>query len=145
MFFLRYVSWKDKKAVATDLRKVYTSTNEEQAKAELVNFKSLWIGKYPRIGENWERNWSLLTPYLAYPPEIRKVIYTTNVIESMNRTLRKVSKNRGVFPNEEAVLKLMYLALKNAAKKWTMPIRSWGQALNQFSIMFGDRVPAEYL
>jgi putative transposase len=142
---MRYVSWKDKKAVAKDLKKVYTAANEEQAKAELAGFKEIWGAKYPSIAEGWERNWTVLTPYLAYPQEIRKVIYTTNSIESMNRTLRKVTRNRGMFPNDEAVLKLMYLALKNASRKWTMPIRNWGQAMRQFSIMFGDRVPMESL
>ena len=142
---MRYVSWKDKKAVAKDLKKVYTAANEDQARIELSGFKEIWGSKYPSIAEAWQRNWTVLTPYLAYPQEIRKVIYTTNAIESMNRTVRKVTKNRGMFPNDEAVLKLMYLAMKNASKKWTMPFRNWGQVLQQFAIMFGDRVPVESL
>jgi len=142
---LRYVNWKDRKAVAKDLKKIYTATNEEAAKKELEAFDSIWREKYPRIADIWKRNWTLITPFMAYPPEIRKVIYTTNTIESMNRSLRKVTKNRGLFPNDEAILKLLYLAMKLATKRWTMPFRNWGQVLSQFAVMFGNRIPAEYL
>jgi|SRR3989339_398323 len=142
---LRYVNWKDKKAVALNLKKIYTAANEEAAKNELEAFDNIWAKKYPRIADIWRRNWTVITPFMAYPPEIRKVIYTTNAIESMNRSLRKVTKNRGLFPNDEAILKLLYLAMKLASRKWTMPFRNWGQVLSQFAVMFEDRVPAEYL
>ena len=93
------------------------------------------------IRRSWDKHWDQLTPFFAYPPEIRKVIYTTNAIESMNSSLRKILKVRRAFPNDEAAMKLMYLALQNISKRWTMPIRDWKQALNQFAIMFEDRVP----
>ncbi|SEA84904.1 Transposase and inactivated derivatives, partial [Desulfuromusa kysingii] len=93
------------------------------------------------IGKSWRNNWERITPLFSYPPDIRKAIYTTNAIESVNMSLRKVTKNRGSFPNDESMIKLMYLALQNISKKWTMPIRNWRSALNQFSIMFEGRMP----
>jgi transposase-like protein len=93
------------------------------------------------IGKSWRANWVRVIPFLAYPAEIRRALYTTNAIESLNMTLRKIIKNRALFPNDEAVFKLLYLALRNIAKKWTMPIQNWGLAMNQFAILFGDRVP----
>ena len=137
---LRFVPWKDKKAVVADLKTIYTATNAEMAKENLKSFRTKWNEKYPTIADSWERNWEGLIPFLSYPDYIRKAIYTTNAIESLNRSLRKVSKNRGSFPNDESALKLLYLALSNISKKWTMPIRLWKQALNQFVILFPGRM-----
>ena len=137
---LRFVPWKDKKAVVADLKTIYTATNAEVAKENLNAFRTKWDEKYPTIADSWERNWEGLVPFLSYPDYIRKAIYTTNAIESLNRSLRKISKNRGSFPNDESALKLLYLALKNISKKWTMPIRLWKQALNQFVILFPGRL-----
>lgn len=139
---LRYVSWKQRKDVAADLKDIYQSPTAEQAEMELMAFEEKWDKTHPSIGQSWRRNWERITPFFAYSPEIRKVIYTTNAIESLNMSLRKVTKNRGSFPNDESMLKLLYLALNNIAKKWTMPIRDWKAALNRFSILFGDRMPA---
>jgi putative transposase len=139
---LRYVSWKQRKEVAADLKTIYHAATAEQAEMELVAFEEKWDETHPSIGQVWRRNWERITPFFAYSPEIRKVIYTTNAMESLNMSLRKVTKNRGSFPNDEAMLKLLYLALNNIAKKWTMPIRDWKAALNRFSILFGDRMPA---
>ena len=108
---------------------------------ELMAFEEKWDETHPSISQSWRRNWENITPFFAYSPEIRKVIYTTNAIESLNMSLRKVTKNRGSFPNDESMLKLLYLALNNIAKKWTLPIRDWKAALNRFSIVFGDRMP----
>lgn len=140
---LRFVPWKDKKAVAGDLKTVYTATNAEEARENLTAFRVKWNEKYPTIADSWERNWEGLIPFLSYPDYIRKAIYTTNAIESLNRSLRKVTKNRGSFPNDESALKLLYLALRNISKKWTMPIRLWKQALNQFAILFPGRLSEE--
>ena len=137
---LRFVPWKDKKAVVADLKTIYTATNAEVAKENLKAFRTKWDEKYPTIADSWERNWEGLIPFLSYPDYIRKAIYTTNAIESLNRSLRKISKNRGSFPNDESALKLLYLALRNISKKWTMPIRLWKQALNQFVILFPGRL-----
>ena len=137
---LRFVPWKDKKAVVADLKTIYTATNAEVAKESLNAFRTKWDEKYPTIASSWERNWEGLVPFLSYPDYIRKAIYTTNAIESLNRSLRKISKNRGSFPNDESALKLLYLALRNISKKWTMPIRLWKQALNQFVILFPGRL-----
>ncbi|RLT87430.1 MULTISPECIES: IS256 family transposase [unclassified Ketobacter] len=138
---LSYVSWKDRKAVAASLRMIYTAPTEDAARAALTAFDNQWGTQYSAIVPGWERNWERLTPFFDYPPEIRKVVYTTNAIESLNYSLRKVIKGRGAFPHDEAIRKLLYLGLRNVAKKWTMPIRDWKAALNQFIILYGDRVP----
>jgi transposase-like protein len=138
---VKFVGYKDRKEVCSDLKKIYTAASEELALAGLEEFHKKWDGKYPMISKSWESNWTNLNEFYKYPPAIRRVIYTTNAIESLNFTLRKVTKNRAVFPNDEAIIKIMFLALTNASKKWTMPIRDWGIALNQFAIYFGDRVP----
>ena len=117
---LRFVPWKDKKAVVADLKTIYTATNAEEARENLKAFRSKWNEKYPTIADSWERNWEGLIPFLSYPDYIRKAIYTTNAIESLNRSLRKVSKNRGSFPNDESALKLLYLTLRNISKKWEL-------------------------
>ena len=140
-YSLNYVSWKLRKAVAADLRAVYTAATAEEAAQRLAEFEGKWGEAYPTIGQSWRRNWPHITPFFDYPPEIRKVIYTTNAIESVNMSLRKVTKNRGSFPSDEALLKLFYLALRNISKKWTMPIRDWKAALTRFTIQFEDRMP----
>ena len=132
----KYVSWKDMKAVATDLREVYTAKNDKAAEIALEDFKKKWDVKYPTIGDIWTRNWQGTIPFLAFPDDIRKAIYTTNAIEDVNRQIRKIIKSKGCFPNDEAVFKLVFLCLQNASKKWTMPIKNWKMALNQFSIRF---------
>jgi putative transposase len=138
---LTYVSWKQRKEVAADLRTIYQATTAEQAELHLDAFAAKWDATHPTISQSWRRNWNRVTPFFAYPAEIRKVIYTTNAIESINMSLRKVTKTRGSFPNDEAMFKLLYLALNNIAKKWTMPIRDWKAAMNRFSILFEDRMP----
>jgi putative transposase len=138
---LTYVSWKQRKEVAADLRTIYQATTAEQAELHLDAFAAKWDTTHPTISQSWRRNWDRVTPFFAYPAEIRKVIYTTNAIESINMSLRKVTKTRGSFPNDEAMFKLLYLALNNIAKKWTMPIRDWKAAMNRFSILFEDRMP----
>jgi len=139
---LKYVSYKDRKQVAESLKKIYQAATEEQARIELDKFSEIWDDKYPLISKSWENNWDGIMPFFAYPDYIRKAIYTTNAIESLNMSLRKVLKTKGSFPNDEAVFKQLYLAVGNASKKWTMPIRNWGLALNQFAISYGDRMPS---
>jgi len=138
---LKYVSWKQRKEVADDLKAIYQSATAEQAEMELTAFEAKWDKSHPTIGQSWRRNWAQVIPFFEYPADIRKVIYTTNAIESLNMSLRKVTKNRASFPNDEAMFKLLYLALKNIAKKWTRPIMNWKAAMNRFSIMFEGRVP----
>jgi putative transposase len=138
---LSYVGWKERKAVAVDLKAIYRSATVVEAERALGLFEQKWDRKYPSISKSWRTHWPELITFMKYPAEIRKAIYTTNAIESLNRSLRKISKNRGVFPNQESLLKLYYLALERIAKKWTMPIHSWSEALNRFVIEFGDRVP----
>ena len=135
---VKYVSYKDLKEVTRDLKKIYTAASEEMAHFELKQFGIKWDNKYPVISDIWQRNWSGIVPFFAFPAEIRKVIYTTNVIESMNRQIRKIIKNKGVFPDDKSIQKIIYLALRNAAKKWTMPLKDWPLALNQFEILCGD-------
>jgi putative transposase len=137
---LKYVSYKDRKELVGDLKCIYKATTEEVARDALAQFREKWDERYPLIGELWERNWSGIIPFLAYPQEIRKAIYTTNAIESLNRTLRKSLKTKSIFPNEMAAKKLIYLSLQKAAKKWTMPIRNWTLAIHQFSIRFPKRL-----
>jgi putative transposase len=138
---LSYVSHRDRKEVATDLKSIYQAVTLAEAEGHLIEFEERWKKSYPVISKSWRGNWSRIVPMFSYPSEIRRVIYTTNTIESLNSSLRKVTKNRSLFPNDEAVFKLMYLALKNISKKWTMPIRNWSGALNQFAILFEGRVP----
>lgn len=138
---LNYVSWKQRKAVAADLRQIYRASTVEAAEQQLDAFAVKWDGTYPTISQAWRRNWDNLRPFFAYPADIRKVIYTTNAVESLNMSLRKVIKTRGSFPNQEAAIKLLYLALEHIAKKWTRPVLDWKKALQRFTLMFGDRVP----
>ena len=140
---LNYVSWKMRKEVAADLRAIYASGTVDQASAALDAFEERWGKDYPSIAQSWRRNWSRIIPFFDYPPEIRRVIYTTNAIESVNMSLRKITKNRGSFPSDESLIKLFYLALRNISQKWSMPILDWKAALNRFSIEFEDRVPQQ--
>ena len=137
---LKYVSYKNKKLLSTDLKTIYTAATAELAEQNLKKFSEKWAAQYPMISKSWKNNWINIIPFFAYPEAIRKAIYTTNAIESLNMTLRKVIKNRASFPNDNACRKILYLSLERVSKKWTMPIRDWGRAINQFAIMFGDRV-----
>jgi len=137
---LRYVSWKDRKAVAADLRTIYSAANLEAAEGALEAFAAKWDEQYPTISQSWKKNWARLIVIFDFAPEIRKAIYTTNAIESLNASLRKVTKTRRVFPTDESVLKLLYLALNNISAKWAMPIQNWKPAMSQFMLMHGDRV-----
>jgi putative transposase len=137
---LNYVSWKRRKEVAADLRHIYQAATAQEAEQRLGEFEARWDDEYLPIGQSWRRNWSRLIPFFDYPPEIRKVIYTTNAIESVNMSLRKLTKNRGSFPSDEALLKLFFLALRNISLKWSMPIHDWKAALTRFTIEFGDRL-----
>lgn len=139
---LKYVPYKEKKNVASDLRLIYSAATADKAKLALEHFSSTWDNKYPAISKSWRENWVNLTPFFDYPVEIRKVIYTTNAIESLNYSMRKVTKTSGSFPNNDAVFKLLYLALRNVTKKWNMPVRDWKKALNHFAIMFEERIEA---
>jgi putative transposase len=139
---LGYVNWKQRKEVASDLRLIYQSATVSEAETQREALARKWDATYPMVSQIWRRNWERIIPFFAYPGEIRKVIYTTNTIESLNMSLRKIIKMRGSFPNEEAAMKLLYLALRNAAKKWTMPVQNWSGALNRFSILWPERMPA---
>jgi putative transposase len=137
---LNFVSWKERKALAAALKAVYQATNADAAEAALSAFEQgPWGCKYPPIAQAWRRQWPQVIPFFAYPVEVRRIIYTTNAIESLHMQVRKIVKNRGHFPSDEAATKLLFLALRNIAKKWTMPYHSWKAAANQFAIVFGDR------
>jgi transposase-like protein len=137
---LRYVSWKDRKALAAALRKVYTAVTADEARSELEKLKSEWHSKYPSVYKSWDSRWENVIPFFDFPESIRKVIYTTNAIESLNSVIRKAIKNRKIFPNDNSAFKTIFLATQNAAKKWTMPVRDWGMAIQLFSVAFDDRV-----
>lgn len=139
-YCLKYVSWKQRKEMANDLKTIYRANTVEEALENLNSFSDKWDKTHPTVSKSWRNNWEQLTPFFDYPAEIRRAMYTTNAIESLNMSLRKVTKNRGSFPNDEAAFKLLYLALNNASKKWTMPIRHWKDALNHFAILFEDRM-----
>ena len=137
---LDYVGWKDRKAVAAELKTIYRATTEAEAAAALEAFSvNPWGLKYPSIAPIWRRHWQEVIPFFVYPLEVRKIIYTTNAIENLNMQVRKVIKNRGHFPNDEAALKLIYLALRNITKKWKMPPITWRAAKTQFAILFDER------
>jgi len=138
---LSYVSYKDRKALAADLKKVYGAITEEGAEQALVEFGERWDKQYPTISKSWLNHWQRIIPFFAFPQDIRTAIYTTNAIESMNMTLRKVLRNHRSFPTDESAMKVVYLALQNISKKWTMPIRDWKAALNRFAIEFEGRFP----
>ena len=136
----RFVSYKDIKALMADLKKVYAAIDEQTALAELENFDEKWGNKYPKIAISWRDNWANLSTYFKYPQEVRTLIYTTNAIEGFNRQLRKVTKNKGVFPTDDSLLKMLYLAMMDITKKWTGKRREWGQIHSQLEIFFADRL-----
>ncbi|MCB1837916.1 MAG: IS256 family transposase [Alcanivoracaceae bacterium] len=140
---LKYVSWKDYKAITADLKQIYKASTEDAALLELERFGEKWDEQYPQISKSWHNHWPNLITLFEYPPDIRRVIYTTNAIESLNSVIRKATKQRKVFPTDDSAMKVVYLAIQSAAKKWTMPIRNWKPALNRFMIDFGDRL-ADY-
>jgi putative transposase len=139
---LNYVNWKQRKEVASDLKLIYQASTAVEAEVRLEEFAAKWDPVYPMVSQIWQRNWARIIPFFAYPQEIRKAIYTTNAIESLNMSLRKIVKMRGSFPTDEAAMKLLYLALQNASRKWTMPIPNWSKALNRFAILWPERMPA---
>lgn len=138
---LKFVPWKERKAVAADLKKIYISITVEEAERELDAFAERWDESYPSISKSWRKHWPNLITLFEYPDDIRRVIYTTNAIESLNSVIRKAIKNRKIFPNDESAMKVVYLAIQAASKKWTMPIHHWHAALNRFMIEFPDRMP----
>ncbi len=136
----KYVVWKDRKAFTADMKHIYTAPNKQLAELALEDFSLKWISKYSYAVKSWKENWDELTVFFEFPLEIRKIIYTTNLIENLNGKIRKYTKNKLSFPTDEAVFKSVYLALIEATKKWAMPIHNWGIVLNQFSIIFGHRL-----
>jgi len=136
----KYASWKERKAICIDLKLIYSATTEEEGLLALEDFAEKWDKKYPMIYRSWKDNWENLNAFFDYPEDIRKAIYTTNAIESLNSSLKKVTKKRSAFPTDDAIYKVLYLALRNASKRWSMPIRNWGTAINQFAIHFDGRV-----
>jgi len=138
---LKYVSWKERKEMVSDLKAIYQAATSEQAQCELNAFAKKWDESHPAISQAWRGNWERITPLFTYPQDVRKVIYTTNTIESLHMALCKVTRDRRAFPDDLRLLQLLYLTLNNATKKWSMPVRDWKAALNRFSILFGDRMP----
>ena len=137
---MKYVSWKDYKAIAADLKRIYQSVTEEEALLSLEQFAERWDDKYPQISKSWRTHWDNLNTIFNYPEDIRRAIYTTNAIESLNSVIRKAVKKRKLFPSDDSAKKVVYLAIQQASKKWTMPIRNWKAALNRFMIEFEDRL-----
>jgi len=137
---VKYVPWKDYKALTSDLKEIYRSVTEEEALRLLEQFSHKWDDKYPQISRSWRAHWHNLNTLFNYPEDIRKAIYTTNAIESLNSVIRKAIKKRKVFPTDDSAKKVVYLAIMDASKKWTMPIRNWKTALNRFMITFEDRL-----
>lgn len=138
---LKFVPYKDRKLVAADLKKIYLSPSADAALVALDAFAEKWDSRYPMIARSWRSRWPEVVPFLKFPEVIRKAVYTTNAIESLNYSIRKVTRNRLSFPTTEAAMKLIFMALQNISKRWTMPLRDWGAAVNQFAIIYGDRVP----
>ena len=136
------MAWVNRKALIADLRRVYAAETDEAALAALVEFEKKWGERYPMVAQTWRSNWERVRPFFAFARDVRRIIYTTNATESLNFSLRKVTKARGHFPNDEAAFKLLYLAIRNMEKKWTRQPQYWNRALNQFSIMFEGRLPA---
>jgi transposase-like protein len=138
---VKYVPYKDRKAVTADLKEIYLAPSADTAEASLERFAEKWDGKYPAISKSWRSRWNEVIPFMKFSPEIRKAIYTTNAVESVNYTLQRNLKTRQSFPNDEAAMKLVFMILRRISKRWTMPIRNWGEAIHQFSIIYGDRLP----
>ncbi|NLT39547.1 MAG: IS256 family transposase, partial [Clostridiales bacterium] len=137
----KYVSYKDLKPLMADLKKVYAAVDEQTAQYQLDVFEEKWGGKYPKIALSWRSNWANLSTYFKYPQEVRTLIYTTNAIENFNRQLRKVTKSKSVFPTDDSLLKMLYLAMVDITKKWTGRRRDWGQIYSQLEVFFADRLP----
>ena len=137
--------YQEKKAVAKDLKKIYQSSSRAEALSALDDFELTWGDKYAAIVKSWRQNWEKIVPFLDFPMEIRKVIYTTNMVESLNATLRKAVRNRGHFSTEDSLMKVLFLAIRGVSKKWNMPIRDWKLALNRFAIMFPERFPEKLM
>lgn len=137
---LKYVSWKDYKAVTKDLKTIYQAVTETAARNALEGFAATWDDKYPQIAKSWDAHWPNIIPLFDYPADIRKAIYTTNAIESLNSVIRKATRKRKIFPHDESALKVVYLAIQAASQRWTRPIQNWKAALNRFTVEFGDRV-----
>jgi len=137
---LRYVNWKQRKIIAADLKLIYGAATRSEAEHALENFATQWDAEHPTISRSWKANWERLSVFFDYPVEIRRAIYTTNAIESLNASLRKITKTRRSFPNDDAVMKVLYLALHQASKKWTMPIRNWKPTMAQFEIIYQERI-----
>jgi transposase-like protein len=140
---LRYVSTQDSAAVVADLKKIYQAATVLEAEQALENFAQAWDAKYPTIAKTWRARWTDIITLFDFPPPIRKAIYTTNAIESVNSVIRKFTRNRKIYPSEESAFKIVYMAIREASRKWTLPIKHWKQALNHFAIMFEDRLPTE--
>ncbi len=138
---LRYVSWSDQKEFMSELKRVYQAATREEGETNLLKLAETWGERYPAAIRSWENNWTELSTFYDYPAEIRRLIYTTNMIEGYNRQLRKVTKNKAVFPTDKSIRKLLYLAHQEIAKKWTMPIANWAKIRNQFAIRFEGRFP----
>jgi putative transposase len=135
---MAFVSWKDRKKIVPALKAIYRAENAEAALDRLAEFEAAWGAKYPAVGQSWRRAWEHVVPLFGFPPDIRKMIYTTNAVESLHRSLRKIIKTRGSFPSDEAAVKLLYLAIQNAGVHWRRPIE-WTAAMGQFAVLFGDR------
>jgi len=141
---LKFVSWKERKQVAAELKHIYNAATAQAAEKALNEFRQSYDDRFPAIGKSWQAHWDNIIPFFDYPEEIRRVIYTTNAIESLNSSLRKISRSRNLFPTIESLYKLFFLAIQNISKKWTMPIQNWPAALNRFTIEFSERMPDEY-
>jgi putative transposase len=137
----RYVSWKDRKKVCADLRKIYSAIDADAAEVALDEFEATWGDRFPMVAKSWRKRWNEIVPFLAYPPEIRRAVYTTNAVESLHRMIRKVIKTKGHFPSDKAALKLTYMVIRNAEKTWGRKTRDWAVALQQFAIYFEERMP----
>ena len=135
----KYVNWKDMKEVMADLKKIYGAINEDEAMQGMVVFRDRWAKNYPSCVRSWEENWDILSTFFAYPAEIRKIIYTTNIIEGLNRQFRQITKNKPSFTNDESLRKMLYLASKNIVKRWTQRCRNWDVVLNYLKVMFEDK------
>lgn len=140
---MKYVNYKDQKAMMVDLKQVYQAATLEQAEQAFLMVNEKWGKKYPVVIRSWENNWSELSTYFSYPHEIRRLIYTTNIVEAYHRQLRKVTKTKTVYPTDDALRKILYLATMDISKKWTMPVRDWTMCISQFVIQFGERFPFE--
>ena len=138
----KYVSYKDKKKLMGDLKCIYKAPTEENALLALDEFKRIWKKKYPKIADSWRNNWPELSTYFKYPESVRTLIYTTNTIENFNRQLRKVTKNKSVFPTDDSLFKMLYLATRDITKKWSMRRHNWGEIYSQLAIYFDERIPS---